>query len=228
MPEGDDLAITLFLLSLALPAFGFEAMKAETIPRRITFAVLAVLCLLAATFWLDIKQIWPAFTLMMVSIATDPVSWLLVLMFVLAVFALHRPKKQEMPADHVEIADLDVISLPNLCCYLAYESKWAQSKTTHSPTFAISVSNEIRDALFQGKIEATGRPFSPERPLYLKMESSPRPISSSWWDGKFIDAWRAMSDIGIQNVVYEDSQQRSGYHDITVKRTEAEALWPPA
>jgi hypothetical protein len=69
MPEGDDLAISLFFLSLAIPAFGLEAMKAETIPRRITFAILAIACLLAALFWLQLKLIWPPFAATMASIS---------------------------------------------------------------------------------------------------------------------------------------------------------------
>jgi hypothetical protein len=120
------------------------------------------------------------------------------------------------------------ISLANLCCYLAYKSEWSHGQTSHSPAFSVNVANEIRDALFQGKVIAYGRPFSPESPNHLQMKRPPRPIESSWWDGKFIDAWRAMNKGDADSIVYDDPQQRrSGYHEITVERASVERVWPP-
>jgi hypothetical protein len=84
----------------------------------------------------------------------------------------------------ISASDHDRISLPNLCCYVAYESKWAQGQL-HNPSFAVSVSSEIRDALFQGKIIATGRPFDPTSPRHLLMKRPPRKIEPSWWEDKF-------------------------------------------
>jgi hypothetical protein len=97
MPEGDDLAISLFFLSLAIPAFGLEAMKAETIPRRITLAILAIACLLAALFWLQLKLIWPPFAATMASISTNPVAWFCLVMFILGVLAFHQPRNRKTP-----------------------------------------------------------------------------------------------------------------------------------
>jgi hypothetical protein len=90
---GDDLTIFLFFLSLAF-GFGFEAVRAETVPRRTIFAVLGVACFFAAIFWLQIKTIWPAFTVAITSIATNPLAWFIVGMFILAVFAFHRQKNR--------------------------------------------------------------------------------------------------------------------------------------
>jgi hypothetical protein len=62
----------------------------------------------------------------------------------------------------VEKADAEFeeqrISLANLCCYLARESRWAHGQTPDAPDFPVLVAGEIRDALFQGKIIANGRP----------------------------------------------------------------------
>jgi len=99
MPEGDDLAISLFLLSLAGPTFGLEAMKAETIERRITFGFLAIIFLIAALFWFQIKKIWPPFTASMASIATNPLAWFVVMMFIFGIFAFHHPRLQTFPPE---------------------------------------------------------------------------------------------------------------------------------
>jgi hypothetical protein len=92
---GDDLTIFLFFLSLAF-GFGFEAVRAETVPRRNIFAVLGAACFFAAIFWLQIKTIWPAFTVAVTSTATNPLAWFIVGMFILAVFAFHRPKNRSV------------------------------------------------------------------------------------------------------------------------------------
>ena len=93
--SGDDLAIFLFFLSLAF-GFGLEAVRAETVARRVTFAALSGICLLAGIFWLQIKTVWPAFTVAVTSIATNPLAWFIVAMFILAVFAFHSPKKRNV------------------------------------------------------------------------------------------------------------------------------------
>jgi hypothetical protein len=89
--SGDDLAIFLFFLTTAF-GFGFEAVRAETSPRRITFSVFSVWVLLAGIFWLQIKPLWPSFTAATISVATNPVCWFVVLMFIFAVFAFHKPR----------------------------------------------------------------------------------------------------------------------------------------
>ena len=91
LTSGDDLVIFLFFLSLAF-ALGLEAVKAETAARRISFTVLSGACLLAGVFWLQIKKIWPPFTDVIISVATNPSAWFVILMFILAVFAFHHPK----------------------------------------------------------------------------------------------------------------------------------------
>jgi len=93
--SGDDLTISLFFVSLAIPAFGLEAMKAETLPRRIVFGSISILCLLTGLFWIRIKTIWPPFTEAATTVATNPLSWFVVLMFFLAVVAFHRPKQRQ-------------------------------------------------------------------------------------------------------------------------------------
>jgi hypothetical protein len=103
-PEGDDLAIVLFLASLAIPAFGFEAVKAETVPRRVIFGVMAAICLAAAVSWLPLKaEVWPLLSEWMASTARNPVSWFCVVMFFFAILAFHRskprvPKANQLPA----------------------------------------------------------------------------------------------------------------------------------
>jgi hypothetical protein len=98
LPAGDDLTIAVFFLSLAF-ALGLEAMKAETPVRRGVFTALTAVCALTGVFWLQIKTIWPPFTEATTSVGTNPVAWFVVLMFILAVFAFHRPKiqKNEIP-----------------------------------------------------------------------------------------------------------------------------------
>jgi hypothetical protein len=91
MLSGDDLAILLFFLSLAF-GLGLEAMKAETVTRRVAFAALSTACLLTGVFWLQIKKIWPPFTEVAISVGTNPLAWFVVLMFILGVFAFHRPR----------------------------------------------------------------------------------------------------------------------------------------
>jgi hypothetical protein len=89
--SGDDLAIFLFLLGLA-SGLGLEAVKAETALRRIVFWPLCGICIVTGAFWLQIKNIWPPFTEGVGSVATSPLAWFVVIMFILAVFAFHRPK----------------------------------------------------------------------------------------------------------------------------------------
>jgi hypothetical protein len=93
--SGDDLAIFLFFMSLAF-GFGFEAVKAETTARRVTFGALSGVCLLAGIFWLQIKTVWPSFTGAVTSVATNPLAWFIVAMFILSVFAFHSPKKRNI------------------------------------------------------------------------------------------------------------------------------------
>jgi hypothetical protein len=77
--SGDQLAIVLFWLTLAFGA-GVEALKAETLTRRIGFAVAAVLFLALAIFWEQVRLRWPGFTESIDSIAKNPETW-----FILAV-----------------------------------------------------------------------------------------------------------------------------------------------
>jgi len=141
-------------------------------------------------------------------------------------FIVWGPKRDRLHSSVKTTRSSEIICLGTLCCYLARESKWAQGQL-HNPAFAIIVGNEIRDAFFSGKITAYGRPFSPESPRHLLMTRPRRKIDPSWWENKLIPVWRAINSIGFENVVYENSQQRSGYHDITVEYASVEATWPP-
>jgi hypothetical protein len=58
MLTGDELAILLFWVSLAVGA-GYEAVNAETYPRRIFFDSIAAFFLLIGLFWRQIKGVWP-------------------------------------------------------------------------------------------------------------------------------------------------------------------------
>ena len=71
-----------------------ETMKAETITRRVSFAILTAVCVLTGIFWPQVKKIWPPFTEAATSTGTNPVAWFVVLMFILAVFAFHRPRSR--------------------------------------------------------------------------------------------------------------------------------------
>lgn len=93
--SGDDLAIFLFFLTCVL-AFGLEAIKAETAFRRMSFGAIAAVCLLTGLFWLQIRETWPVLSTQMAAVATNPVSWFVVLMFMLCVFAFHRPKERSV------------------------------------------------------------------------------------------------------------------------------------
>jgi hypothetical protein len=89
---GDNLSIVLFFLTCTV-AFGVEAVKAETTIRRASFAALAVSCLLTGSLWVQLKTAWPALSRQIERVATNPVSWFAIVMFLLAVFAFHRPKQ---------------------------------------------------------------------------------------------------------------------------------------
>jgi hypothetical protein len=93
---GDDLSIFLFFLTCAV-AFGVEAVKAETAPRRISFATIAAVCLGSGIFWTHLKTLWPALSERVAAVATNPVSWFVIVMFFLAVFAFHRPRPKNIP-----------------------------------------------------------------------------------------------------------------------------------
>lgn len=73
-------------------------MKAETSVRRSVFTALTAVCALTGFFWLQIKTIWAPFTEAATSVGTNPVAWFVVLMFILAVFAFHRPTTQKSGA----------------------------------------------------------------------------------------------------------------------------------
>ena len=52
-----------------------------------------------AIFWLQIRKVWPPFTEAIASIATSPVAWFVVAMFILAVIAFHpRPSRHPTTA----------------------------------------------------------------------------------------------------------------------------------
>jgi hypothetical protein len=111
--SGDDLAILLFFLSCVL-AFGLEAMKAETALRRAVFGVIATTCLLTGIFWVQIKKTWPVFSNHAAVVATNPVSWFVLAMFILSIFAFHRPKnaRQTQSARPVPPATTDMKDEP--------------------------------------------------------------------------------------------------------------------
>ena len=91
---GDDLTVCLFFLSCAV-VFGLETFKAETVARRISFGVLTAVCAASGIFWSQLKTVWPGLTDKVTAVATNPVSWFGVALFLLAVFAFHRPRQKE-------------------------------------------------------------------------------------------------------------------------------------
>lgn len=95
---GDDLTISLFLVGLGA-TFGLEAMKAETLPRRGLFGILAGIFLLIGIAWLQVKPLWPPLTTAVSAVATNPVSWFVVAMFALAIIAFQprRPRGEPTP-----------------------------------------------------------------------------------------------------------------------------------
>jgi formylglycine-generating enzyme required for sulfatase activity len=122
----------------------------------------------------------------------------------------------------------DSLSLGNLCCYLAYYSKWSKDQITHSPSYSVHIENEIRDAFSQSKITGIGRRFDPRRPDWLAQKAALVSIPSDWWDGKHIEVWRALNgETTVANRVYDDQTKQSGYHDLRVNRVNAERQWPP-
>jgi hypothetical protein len=78
--------------------FGLEAVKAETIPRRIGFGAFALFFLLTGIFWVQIKEISPTPLIDAVdSVGTNPVAWFVVFMFIAMVVAFHRPRQRPAP-----------------------------------------------------------------------------------------------------------------------------------
>jgi len=110
--SGDDLAIFLFFLTCSV-AFGLEAVKAETIARRVSFGAIALGCLLSGVFWAQVKTIWPSLTDKIAAIATNPVSWFVIGMFFLAVIAFHRPpQKRDIEKPQAFVGIPTPISVP--------------------------------------------------------------------------------------------------------------------
>ncbi|HEV3183447.1 MAG TPA: hypothetical protein VGZ49_01135 [Xanthobacteraceae bacterium] len=94
--HGDDLAIFLFWITWAV-GFGLEAVKAETVLRRACFGALSAIFLIMGLSWTQIEDVWPRATMWVDSVATNPVSWFILFMFIAAVFAFHRPKVKPAP-----------------------------------------------------------------------------------------------------------------------------------
>jgi hypothetical protein len=110
--SGDNLAIFLFFLTCAV-AFGVEAFKAETNARRVSFGVIALGCLLSGIFWEHVKTVWPALTDKIAVVATDPVSWFVIIMFLLAVVAFHPPKSKPSNEERASPRPESHLSLPS-------------------------------------------------------------------------------------------------------------------
>jgi hypothetical protein len=89
--HSDDLAILLFWLTLSA-AFGVEVVKAETFARRLGFGFFAALFLASGIFWQQLSTLWPPLTASVTRVATHPVSWFVLFIFLAAIFAFHRPK----------------------------------------------------------------------------------------------------------------------------------------
>ena len=89
---GDDLSILLFCLTLFV-AFAVEAVKAETKIRRFAFAGFAAPFLFGGLLWEKLKGIWPPLTEWVTRIATDPVSWFVLFMFIIAAITFARPRR---------------------------------------------------------------------------------------------------------------------------------------
>src|SRR3954469_2480521 len=94
--QGDELAILLFWLTLSV-GFGAEAVKAETLGRRLGFGSFAILFLASGVLWHQVSPLWPALTNQVALVATNPVTWFVLFMFVAAIFAFHRPKPNLRP-----------------------------------------------------------------------------------------------------------------------------------
>jgi len=108
---GDDLSVFLFFLSLAV-IFGVEAVRAEL--------DLAAHCVCDywdrlrnhGIFWLHIKQIWPPLTAATALVATSPLAWFVVVMFILAVFRDRQPNNLAAAATRRSIAEVPRTPLP--------------------------------------------------------------------------------------------------------------------
>src|SRR5262245_25641488 len=86
--SSDDLAIFLFWLALAVP-FGIEAVNPQTRAYRLGFGVLCAISVLASFLWKPVANAWPPLVGYMTELATSPVSWFVIIMFVLAGFAVN-------------------------------------------------------------------------------------------------------------------------------------------
>jgi len=95
--SGDDLIVFLFFLGFAV-TFGLESAKAETVIRKASFGVAALVGLLTSIFWLQLKALWPSLSEKIAAVATNPVSWFVVFMFMLGIFAFHRPNNKSRPS----------------------------------------------------------------------------------------------------------------------------------
>jgi hypothetical protein len=93
VPQGDDLTVVLFLVTVAL-TFGIEAVKAETSARQISFGIAAAACCLSGLLWTSLKEASPRLSDWVVPIATNPMAWFIVLMFIAAIFAFSPTKKR--------------------------------------------------------------------------------------------------------------------------------------
>jgi hypothetical protein len=152
--RGDDLSILLFWITLAV-TFGYEAVKAETILRRVILGALAGVFLLSGLFWLQIKKIWPPLTESMASIATSPQSWFVLFIFISAILVFGRPKRPPRASDN-EPSHEDACRDENseIAAQLARQLSELQGQldsisTVHNATTiaAVDLTKEVREKL---------------------------------------------------------------------------------
>ena len=98
--QGDNLAILLFWLSLAIGA-GYEAVSA-TGARRIFFAALAAIFLLTGVFWQSLKGVWPQFSNWVTAVATSPETWFVLFMFGVAIVIFGMPRRKAVQCINLE------------------------------------------------------------------------------------------------------------------------------
>jgi hypothetical protein len=91
--QSDELAILLFWLTLAV-GMAVEAVKAETLTRRVGFGGTATLFLLIGVFWQQLQSRWPKFTASVDSIVQSPETWFILCVLGYLMVSYWSPKRR--------------------------------------------------------------------------------------------------------------------------------------
>lgn len=90
--SGDDLAVSVFLWTIAVTVFGVEGWREQGRARWVSWICGTVLVAMGA-FWPEIVSLWPSASEAIVKISKDPASWFFLTMTLFVMMTMHRRLK---------------------------------------------------------------------------------------------------------------------------------------